>query len=157
MKKYFQIIKLIALLILAPSFIYALAISNTIKLYKDYKHEISYIKQLEPTNDTCQFEESEPIISSGLLMRLMSQVCQENNVKLCHYFPEEISKEGDVSLVAAKITIAGKFIGLLRVVNSLNEFKNIKICYASFNTHKPTLDNREVMLELKIIQVEGNR
>lgn len=157
MKRYASIIKLTALLVFAPVVIYVLSVSDTIGLYKEYlKASESAVTSpvMERTED---FSASAPILSSGMLMRMISGVCAENKVTVGYFTPEEVGRESDLRLVSAQLCLTGNFVGLLKVLAQVEEICDIKISGAEFSTMKVGKKDKTIQLELTVVQVEDHK
>ena len=157
MKRYASIIKLTALLVFAPVVIYVLSVSDTIGLYKEYlKASESAVTSpvMERTED---FSASAPILSSGMLMRMISGVCAENKVTVGYFTPEEVGRESDLRLVSARLCLTGNFVGLLKVLAQVEEICDIKISGAEFSTMKVGKKDKTIQLELTVVQVEDHK
>ena len=157
MKRYASIIKLAALLVLAPVVIYVLSVSDTIGLYKEYRQarESSVTSPIiERAED---FSASAPMLSSGVLMRMISGVCAENKVMVGYFTPEEVGREGGLRLVSAQLCLTGNFVGLLQVLARVEEINDIKISGAEFSTMKVGNKDKTIRLELTVVQVEDHK
>lgn len=157
MKRYASIIKFAALLVLAPVVIYVLSVSDTIGLYKEYRQarESSVTSPIiERAED---FSASAPMLSSGVLMRMISGVCAENKVMVGYFTPEEVGREGGLRLVSAQLCLTGNFVGLLKVLARVEEINDIKISGAEFSTMKVGNKDKTIQLELTVVQVEDHK
>ena len=157
MKRYASIIKLAALLVFAPVVIYVLSVSDTIGLYKEYRQarESSVTSPIiERTED---FSASAPVLSSGVLMRIISGLCAESKVTVGSFSPEEVGREGDLRLVSAQLCLTGDFVGLLKVLARVEDINEIKISGAEFSTMKVGKKGKTVQLKLTIVQVEDHK
>lgn len=157
MKSYISMIKLAALLVLAPVVIYAMSVSGTVKLYKEYRQAKESANMVPPADRREEFTASAPMLSSGVLMRMTAGVCAENKVSVGHFSPEEIGREGTLRLVSAQLDLTGGFVGLLKVLASIESVQDIKISSAEFRTVKVGKNSRTVQLELTVLQVEDHR
>lgn len=157
MIRYASIIKLAALLVLAPIVIYVLSVSDTIGLYKDYRQarESSVTSPIIARAE--DFSASAPMLSSGVLMRMISGICTESKVTVGSFSPEEVGREGDLRLVSAQLCLTGDFVGLLKVLARVEEISDIKISGAEFSTMKVGKNGRTVELELTVVQVEDHK
>ena len=157
MKRYASIIKLAALLVFVPVVIYVLSVSDTIGLYKEYRHarESSVTSPIiERTED---FSASAPMLSSGVLMRIISGICIESKVTVGSFSPEVVGREGDLRLVSAQLCLTGNFVGLLKVLIRVEEISDIKISGAEFSTMKVGKKDKTIQLELTVAQVEDHK
>ena len=154
MKRYASIIKLSALLVLAPIVIYVLSVSDTIGLYKEYRQagESSVTSLIIARTE--DFSASAPMLSSGVLMRIISGICTESKVTVGSFSPEEVGIEGDLRLVSAQLCLTGDFVGLLKVLARVEEINDIKISGAEFSTMKVGNKDKTIQLELTVVQVE---
>lgn len=157
MKRYASIIKLAALLVLAPVVIYVLSVSDTIGLYKEYRQARESSVRSPVISRTEDFSASAPMLSSGVLMRMISGLCAENKVKVGYFTPEELGREGDLRLVSAQLCLTGNFVGLLKVLARVEEINDVKISEAEFSTMKVGKNGRTVQLELTVVQVEDHK
>ena len=157
MKRYASIIKFAALLVLAPVVIYVLSVSDTIGLYKEY----SQARESSVTSPIIEraedFSASAPMLSSGVLMRMISGVCAENKVMVGYFTPEEVGREGGLRLVSAQLCLTGNFVGLLKVLARVEEINDIKISGAEFSTMKVGNKDKTIQLELTVVQVEDHK
>ena len=157
MKRYASIIKFAALLVLAPVVIYVLSVSDTIGLYKEY----SQARESSVTSPIIEraedFSASAPMLSSGVLMRMISGVCAENKVMVGYFTPEEVGREGGLRLVSAQLCLTGNFVGLLKVLARVEEINDIKISGAEFSTMKVGKKDKTIQLELTVVQVEDHK
>lgn len=157
MKRYASIIKLAALLVLAPVVIYALSVSDTIGLYKEY-HQAGESSVMSPIiARTEYFSASAPMLSSGVLMRIISGICTESKVTVGSFSPEEVGREGDLRLVSAQLCLTGNFVGLLKVLARVEGISDIKISGAEFSTMKVGKKDKTIQLELTVVQVEDHK
>lgn len=157
MKRYASIIKLAALLVLAPVVIYVLSVSDTIGLYKEYRQVRESSATAPVIEWTDGFSASAPMLSSGVLMRIISGVCAENKVTIGTYSPEEFGREGDLRLVSAQLCLTGDFVGLLKVLARVEEISDIKISAEEFSTMKVGKKDKTIQLELTVVQVEDHK
>lgn len=157
MKRYASIIKLSALLVLAPIVIYVLSVSDTIGLYKEYRQagESSVTSLIIARTE--DFSASAPMLSSGVLMRIISGICTESKVTVGSFSPEEVGREGDLRLVSAQLCLTGDFVGLLKVLARVEEINDIKISGAEFSTIKVGNKDKTIQLELTVVQVEDHK
>lgn len=157
MKQYASIIKLAALLVFAPVVIYVLSVSNTIGLYKEYRQarESSVTSPIIARKE--DFSASAPMLSSGVLMRMISSICTESKVTVGSFSPEEVGREGDLRLVSAQLCLTGNFVGLLKVLIRVEEISDIKISGAEFSTMKVGKKDKIIQLELTVVQVEDHK
>lgn len=157
MKRYASIIKLAALLVLAPIVIYVLSVSDTIGLYKEYLKagESSVTSPIIARAE--DFSASAPMLSSGVLMRIISGICTESKVTVGSFSPEEVGIEGDLRLVSAQLCLTGDFVGLLKVLARVEEINDIKISGAEFSTMKVGNKDKTIQLELTVVQVEDHK
>lgn len=157
MKRYASIIKLSALLVLAPIVIYVLSVSDTIGLYKEYRQagESSVTSLIIARTE--DFSASAPMLSSGVLMRIISGICTESKVTVGSFSPEEVGREGDLRLVSAQLCLTGDFVGLLKVLARVEEINDIKISGAEFSTMKVGNKDKTIQLELTVVQVEDHK
>ena len=157
MKRYASIIKLAALLVLAPVVIYVLSVSDTIGLYKEYRQarESSVTSPIIARRE--DFSASAPMLSSGVLMRMISGICTESKVTVGSFSPEEVGREGDLRLVSAQLCLTGNFVGLLKVLIRVEEISDIKISGAEFSTMKVGKKDKIIQLELTVVQVEDHK
>ena len=157
MKRYASIIKLAALLVLAPVVIYVLSVSDTIGLYKDYRQARESSITSPIIARTEDFSASAPMLSSGVLMRMISGICTESKVTVGSFSPEEVGREGDLRLVSAQLCLTGDFVGLLKVLARVEDINEIKISGAEFSTMKVGKKGKTVQLKLTIVQVEDHK
>ena len=157
MIRYASIIKLAALLVLAPIVIYVLSVSDTIGLYKEYRQAGESSVTSPIIARTEDFSASAPMLSSGVLMRIISGICTESKVTVGSFSPEEVGREGDLRLVSAQLCLTGDFVGLLKVLARVEEINDIKISGAEFSTMKVGKNGRTVQLELTVVQVEDHK
>ena len=157
MKQYASIIKLAALLVLAPVVIYVLSVSDTIGLYKEYRQarESSVTSPIIARRE--DFSASAPMLSSGVLMRMISGICTESKVTVGSFSPEEVGREGDLRLVSAQLCLTGNFVGLLKVLARVEEINDVKISEAEFSTMKVGKKDKTIQLELTVAQVEDHK
>ena len=157
MKQYASIIKLAALLVLAPVVIYVLSVSDTIGLYKEYRQarESSVTSPIITRRE--DFSASAPMLSSGVLMRMISGICTESKVTVGSFSPEEVGREGDLRLVSAQLCLTGNFVGLLKVLARVEGISDIKISGAEFSTMKVGKKDKTIQLELTVAQVEDHK
>ena len=157
MKQYASIIKLAALLVLAPVVIYVLSVSDTIGLYKEYRQarESSVTSPIITRRE--DFSASAPMLSSGVLMRLITGICTESKVTVGSFSPEEVGREGDLRLVSAQLCLTGNFVGLLKVLIRVEEISDIEISEAEFSTMKVGKKDKTIQLELTVAQVEDHK
>lgn len=156
-KNYISMVKLAALLMLAPAAIYVLSVSDTVKLYNEYRQAKESSEAVTAADKGEEFSASAPMLSSGVLMRMKSDVCAVNKVSVGHFSPEEIEREGTLRLVSAQLDLTGGFIGLLKVLASIESVQDIKIRSAEFRTVKVGKNSRTVQLALTVLQVEEHR
>lgn len=157
MKQYASIIKLAALLVLAPVVIYVLSVSDTIGLYKEYRQARESSVTSPIIASTEDFSASAPMLSSGVVMRMISSICTESKVTVGSFSPEEVGREGDLRLVSAQLCLTGNFVGLLKVLARVEEISDIKISGAEFSTMKVGKKDKTVQLELTVVQVEDHK
>ncbi len=157
MKKCISIIKLTALLVLAPVTIYVMSVSDTVKLYKEYRQAKESAGTINVADGVDESSASAPMLSSGVLMRMISGVCAENKVSVGHFSPKEIGREGALHLVSVQLDLTGNFAGLLKVLSSIENVRDIKISSAEFSTIKVGKSGKTVQLELTVLQVEDHR
>ena len=157
MKRYASMIKLVALLVLAPIVIYALSISDTIGLYKEYRQTKELSGTVPVEDRTMDFSASAPMLSSGVLMRMISGICADNKVTVGHFSPEEVGREGSLSLVSARLCLTGDYVGLLKVLAKVEDISDIRISSTEFNTMKVGKNGKTVQLELTVVQVEDHK
>lgn len=157
MKQYASIIKLAALLVLAPVVIYVLSFSDTIGLYKEYRQAGESSVTSPIIARTEDFSASVPMLSSGVLMRMISSICTESKVTVGSFSPEEVGREGDLRLVSAQLCLTGNFVGLLKVLIRVEEISDIKISGAEFSTMKVGKKDKTIQLELTVVQVEDHK
>lgn len=157
MKRYASIIKLTSLLVLAPIVIYVLSLSNTIGLYKEYRQTKESFGTAPVVDRVRDFSASAPMLSSGVLVRMISGICAENKVTVGHFSPEEVGREGNMSLVSARLGLTGDYIGLLKVLAKVEDISDIRISSAEFSTMKVGKNGRTVQLELAVVQVEDHK
>lgn len=157
MIRYASIIKLAALLVFAPVVIYALSVSDTIGLYKEYRHAGESSVTSPIIARTEDFSSSAPMLSSGVLMRIISGICTESKVTVGSFSPEEVGREGDLRLVSAQLCLTGDFVGLLKVLARVEEISDIKISGAEFSTMKVGKKDKTIQLELTVVQVEDHK
>lgn len=157
MKRYSSIIKLASLLVLAPIVIYALSISDTTGLYKEYRQTKESFGTVPVVDRVRDFFASAPMLSSGVLVRMISGICAENKVTIGHFSPEEVGREGNLSLVSAQLRLTGDYIGLLKVLAKVEDISDICISSAEFSTMKVGKNGRTVQLELTVVQVEDHK
>ena len=157
MKRYASIIKLSALLVLAPIVIYVLSVSDTIGLYKEYRQAGESSVTSPIIARTEDFSASAPMLSSGVLMRIISGICTESKVTVGSFSPEEVGIEGDLRLVSAQLCLTGDFVGLLKVLARVEEINEIKISGAEFSTMKVGNKDKTIKLELTVVQVEDHK
>ena len=93
MKRYASIIKLAALLVLAPIVIYVLSVSDTIGLYREYNQVRESYGTRPVIERTEDFSASAPMLSSGVLMRMISDICTESKVTVGSFSPEEVGRD----------------------------------------------------------------
>ncbi len=156
MKKCISIIKLTALLVLAPVTIYVMSVSDTVKLYKEYRQAKESAGTINVADGVDESSASAPMLSSGVLMRMISGVCAENKVSVGHFSPKEIGREGALHLVSVQLDLTGNFAGL-KVLSSIENVRDIKISSAEFSTIKVGKSGKTVQLELTVLQVEDHR
>ena len=157
MKRYASIIKLAALLVLVPVVIYVLSVSDTICLYREYRQvRESYGTRpvIERTEDLFV---SAPMLSSGVLMRMISGICTESKVTVGSFSPEEVGREGDMSLISSQLCLTGDFVGLLKVLARVEDIHEVKISGAEFSTMKVGKKGKTIQLKLTIVQVEDHK
>lgn len=157
MKQYASIIKLAGLLVLAPVVIYVLSVSDTIGLYKEYRQAGESSVTSPIIARTEDFSASAPMLSSGVLMRIISGICTESKVTVGSFSPEEVGREGDLRLVSAQLCLTGDFVGLLKVLARVEEINDIKISGAEFSTMKVGNKDKTIQLELTVVQVEDHK
>lgn len=157
MRQYASMIKLTALLVLAPVVIYVLSVSGTIGLYKEYRQARESSVTSPVIERTEGFSVSAPMLSSGELMRTISGVCAENKVTVGNYSPKEVGREGNLRLVSAQLCLMGDFVGLLNVLARTEEISDIKISGAEFSTMKVGKKEKTIHLELTVVQVEDHK
>lgn len=157
MKNYISIIKLAALLVLAPVSIYTMSVSETIGLYKEYRKAKESADIVPATDRIEEFPASAPILSNGVLMRMTAGVCTENDISVGHFSPEEIGCEETLRLVSAQMDLAGGFAGLLKVLDTIENVQDIRINSAEFRTVKVGKNRKTVQLELTVLQVEDHK
>ncbi len=155
MKKCISIIKLTALLVLAPVTIYVMSVSDTVKLYKEYRQAKESAGTINVADGVDESSASAPMLSSGVLMRMISGVCAENKVSVGHFSPKEIGREGALHLVSVQLDLTGNFAG--KVLSSIENVRDIKISSAEFSTIKVGKSGKTVQLELTVLQVEDHR
>lgn len=157
MKNYISMIKLAALLVLAPVVIYTMSISDTLKLYKEYCQAKESANMVPAADRREEFPASAPMLSSGVLMRMTTGVCAENKVSVGHFSPKEIGREGTLRLVSAQLDLTGHFVGLLKVLAYIESVPDLRISNAEFRTVKAGKDSSTVQLELTVLQIEDHR
>lgn len=157
MKQYASIIKLAGLLVLAPVVIYVLSVSDTIGLYKEYRQAGESSVRSPIIERTEDFSASAPMLSSGMLMRIISVICTESKVTVGSFSPEEVGREGDLRLVSAQLCLTGNFVGLLKVLARVEGISDIKISGAEFSTMKVGKKDKTIQLELTVVQVEDHK
>ena len=157
MKRYASMIRLAALLVLAPIVIYALSISDTIGLYKEYRQTKESSGTVPVVDSVRDFSASAPMLSSGVLVRMISGICAENKVTVGHFSPEEVGREGNLSLVSAQLRLTGDFVGMLKVLAKVEDISDIRISCAEFSTMKVRKNGRTVQLELAVVHVEDHK
>ena len=157
MKRYASIIKLAALLVFAPVVIYVLSLSDTIGLSKEYRQAIESSVTSPIIERAEDFSASAPMLSSGVLMRMISGVCAENKVTVGYFTPEEVGREGGLRLVSAQLCLTGNFVGLLKVLARVEEINDVKISGAEFSTMKIGNKDKTIQLELTVVQVEDHK
>ncbi len=157
MKQYASIIKFAALFVLAPVVIYVLSVSDTIGLYKGYRQARESSVTSPIIARTEDFSASAPMLSSGVLMRMISGVCAENKVTVGYFTPEEVGRESDLRLASAQLCLTGDFVGLLKVLARVDEICDIKISEAEFSTMKVGKKDKTIQLELTVVQVEDHK
>lgn len=157
MKRYASIIKLAALLVFAPVVIYVFSVSDTIGLYREYRRVRESYGTRPVIERTEVFSASAPMLSSGVLMRIISGICTESKVTVGSFSPEEVGREGDLRLVSAQLCLTGDFVGLLKVLARVEEINDIKISGAEFSTMKVGKKDKTIQLELTVVQVEDHK
>lgn len=157
MKKYISVLKLAALLVLAPVAIYFLSLSDTLDLYRECRQAEASAGTVAAVDRAGEFSASAPMLSSGVLMRMISGVCSENKVAVGRFSPEEIGHEGTLHLVSAELGLTGDFVGLLKVLASIEDVRDIKIGSAEFKTVRIGRNGSTVQLELSVMQMEDHR
>ena len=157
MKQYASIIKLAALLVLAPVVIYVLSVSDTIGLYKEYRQAGESSVTSPIIARTEDFSASAPMLSSGVLMRMISGICTESKVAVGSFSPEEVGREGDMSLISSQLCLTGDFVGLLKVLARVEDINEVKISGAEFSTMKVGKKGKTIQLKLTIVQVEDHK
>lgn len=157
MKRYASIIKLAALLVFVPVVIYALSISDTIGLYKEYRQARESYGTRPVIERAEDFSASAPMLSSGVLMRMISGICTESKVTVGSFSPKEVGREGDLRLVSSKLCLNGNLVGLLKVLARVEKISEIKISGAEFSTMKVGKKGKTVQLELTVVQVEDHK
>lgn len=157
MKGYFSLMKLFALLLVAPLLIYVLSLSNTIALYKEYR-QVKASAGTEDVSDAIrEYAVSAPMLSSGVLMRIMSGVCADNKVLVGRFYPKEIGSEGFLHLISAQVTLTGTYVGLLKVLDYVENIDDVRICNSEFSTVKVAKDEFVVQLQFTLMQLEEHR
>lgn len=154
MKRYYPIMKLAVLLVLAPVVIYALTLSDTVSLYREYHEVKESAGAVMPADSGKDLEGTEPMLSSGVMMRRLSGVCAGSKVSVGHYSPVEEGREGTLRLVSARLELTGDFIGLLKVLSCIEDMEEIRVSDAGFRTVKEGKNGKTVRLELTMMQVE---
>lgn len=154
MKKYFSILKLVALLVLAPVAIYFLSLSDTLGLYREYRRAKASADIVTVTDDVRDFSASVPLLSSGVLMGMTADLCAENKVVVGHFSPEEVGHEGALHLVSAELKLTGDFLGLLKVLAGIEDIQDIKLSAVKFSAVRLGRNGRTVQLELTVLQLE---
>ena len=157
MIRYASIIKLAALLVLATIVIFVLSVSDTIGIYKEYRQAGESSVTSTIIARTEDFSASAPMLSSGVLMRIISGICTESKVTVGSFSPEEVGREGDLRLVSAQLCLTGDFVGLLKVLARVEEINDIKISGAEFSTMKIGNKDKTIQLELTVVQVEDHK
>lgn len=145
------------MLVLAPIAIYVLSVSDTVRLYKEYCQAKGSAGTVHATDRMEELPASVPMLSSGVLMRMISGVCVENKVSVGHFSPEEAGREGSLCLVSAQLSFTGDFVGLLKVLASIGNIHDIKVTGAEFSTMKAGKNGKALKLELRVLQLEDHR
>lgn len=149
-------IKLAALTVVVPTAIYVISVSDTIDLYREYREvkENAGKKSTEDRNG--EFSASAPMLSSGAMMRTIERECTGNKVSVGHFSPEETGREGNLCLVAARLELTGDFVGLLKVLSTIEDMRDVRISSGKFRTVKVGKNDRAVQLEIEVMQMEDS-
>ena len=149
-------IKMVALTALAPTAIYTLAVSDTVELYREYRVAKESSGKISTEDRNGEFSASAPMLSSGAMMRTIERVCTGNKVSVGHFSPEETGREGNLCLVAARLELIGDFVGLLKVLSTIEDMRDVRISSGKFRTVKAGKNGRTVQLEIEVMQMEDS-
>lgn len=154
MKGYSSMMKLAALLVLAPVAIYVMTVSDTVKLYEECREAKESVDTVSTANESGVVYASASLLNSGELMRMTADARAENNVSVGHFSPEEVGREGTLRLVSVQLNLTGNFVGLLKVLARIDGVQGMKISSAEFKTVKVGKNGSAVQLELTVLQME---
>jgi hypothetical protein len=153
--------------LLAVIVVYLLAIRNTVSLWNEnskLSHSILAQQSSQQKFDQIKNRSVEldgqinkyftdSTSHDELLLKSVSELCQQEKVLLKDMPIIEKSKEGNYHIFTNKITIEGNYHGLLKVLHQLETQRNIgRIASADFKTYVDHKKKKEILMLIIYIQ-----
>jgi hypothetical protein len=142
MKQYNGIIKLLCLLVVAPVVIWLAALSETYRLYGDHERllqqgKLSASVRRESAPSSADVVSSEPLLSNGKILQVIAGTLAGEKVSVVSYRPEQVRSEGESSLYLGVLTLLGRYIELIRVINETEQMQlPLKIASVHFEYNR---------------------
>lgn len=137
-KRYKHRLFLAGLIIILPWIAYSYAISDTVKLYSDYKTESSAVMQLQQQslgNKQTATTDIRELIHSAEVLDSIEPTIKQHNISVVQYAPYmTIAGDGE-SLSSAELTISSGFISAVKLVDYIEKhLPACRIISLNFNT-----------------------
>ena len=155
MKRNLSLLKLIALLVVLPIFVWCMALSRTFALWQDWRALLSESESVVVLQARSTIAGSEPALSNGGFVGKVSELCKDRSVSVLAFSPSELGAEGELRLCGADIVLSGDFKSLLQILEVVESIPEIRICSA-FNSYRPSRNQLSVMLRLSLRQLESS-
>ena len=150
MKKYTGIIKLAALLVLLPIFLWVGALSRTAKQYKEYR-KWSKVQASAPVRTSSLKLSTEKILGGEEFIGELGTLSSQEGFTIVNYTPALLKADAGISLYSAKLQAKGRFIPLLKLAHFLEEKEGIDLSALAFS-RKNERENA-VTLDIELIQL----
>ena len=156
MKRNLSLLKLIALLVVLPIFVWCMALSLTFDLWQDWRALLSESESVVVLQARSTIAGSEPALSNGGFVGKVSELCKDRSVSVLAFSPSELGAEGELRLCGADIVLSGDFKSLLQILEVVESIPEIRICSSAFNSYRPSRNQLSVMLRLSLRQLESS-
>ena len=155
MKRYANILKTAALIVIAPIVIYTSSVSRTLDMLREYRElNINGKRIISDSAQADTMREGTPLLSTGAVLGSITQACGTSGVSVTSYAPEMADSADGLELWRSELVLSGRFKPLLSITDILSDIPQIKTVEAEFLCDERMRKEGRIRLRLELVQLE---